>query len=107
MRQTLTFVASTALLALTAVVANAQTAIHTKYSARVPSAVKTPDTVHTKIGPLKFMDGAPDKKTVELVYAQLDLSRGTSPPTSSRRRQWACVRRLGSKRVSHSNPMLA
>lgn len=47
-----------------------------KYSADVPPSITTPDTVQTSIGTLNFKDGAPDAKTVRLVYNQLDLSRG-------------------------------
>lgn len=47
-----------------------------KYSADVPSYITTPDEVKTRIGTLKFNDGAPDSKTVKLVYDQLDFSRG-------------------------------
>lgn len=47
-----------------------------KYSAKVPPFIQTPNTVQTRIGPLKFMDGAPDQKTVQKVYDQLDFGRG-------------------------------
>ena len=47
-----------------------------KYSADVPSKVTTPATVQTRIGTLTFQNGAPDAKTVQLVYDQLDFSRG-------------------------------
>jgi hypothetical protein len=47
-----------------------------KYSAKVPPEIHTPDTVQTRIGTLKFFDGAPDEKTVKLVYDQLDFGRG-------------------------------
>ena len=46
------------------------------YSAHAPASIETPDSVPTSIGTLKFVDGAPDEKTVGLVYDQLDLSRG-------------------------------
>lgn len=47
-----------------------------KYSADVPSWITTPDTVKTRIGTLKFHYGIPDQKTVEMLYDQLDFSRG-------------------------------
>lgn len=47
-----------------------------KYSANVPIDIKTPNTVQTRIGTLKFVDGAPDQKTAQRVYDQLDFSRG-------------------------------
>ena len=47
-----------------------------KYSADVPSYITTPDSVATRIGTLRFRDGAPDEQTVKTVYDQLDFSRG-------------------------------
>ena len=47
-----------------------------KYSADVPDWITTPDSVETRIGTLKFHNGAPDDATVKLVYDQLDFSRG-------------------------------
>jgi hypothetical protein len=47
-----------------------------KYAADVPPWITTPDTVETRIGTLRFHNGAPDDKTVQLVYDQLDFSRG-------------------------------
>lgn len=47
-----------------------------EYSATVPSSIVTPDTVRTRIGVLRFRDGAPDNATVQLVYDQLDFGRG-------------------------------
>jgi len=47
-----------------------------KYSADVPSYITTPDSIETRIGTLRFKDGAPDSDTVKLVYDQLDFSRG-------------------------------
>ncbi len=47
-----------------------------KYSAKVPSYITTPDTVNTRIGPLKFFDGLPDPETVQKVYDNLDFARG-------------------------------
>jgi len=47
-----------------------------KYSPDVPAKITTPDTVETRIGTLRFKDGAPDPATVQLAYDQLDFSRG-------------------------------
>ncbi len=64
--------------AVLAPVANApaREAERPKYSADIPAAIQTPDSVKTRIGTLRFRDGAPDAKTTESVYDQLDLSRG-------------------------------
>ena len=47
-----------------------------EYKADVPSSILTPDKVETRIGTLRFTDGAPDANTVELVYDNLDFVRG-------------------------------
>jgi hypothetical protein len=47
-----------------------------KYSPDVPAKITTPETVETRIGTLRFKDGAPDPATVELAYDQLDFGRG-------------------------------
>ena len=47
-----------------------------KYQADVPSKITTPDTVETRIGTLKFHNGVPDQKTIQLVYDQIDFVRG-------------------------------
>jgi hypothetical protein len=47
-----------------------------KYSANVPQSIRTPDTVKSRIGELKFTDGIPDSATVQKVYDNLDFSRG-------------------------------
>lgn len=47
-----------------------------KYAAKIPPSITTPDTVQTRIGTLKFFDGAPDPDTVKLAYDQLDFGRG-------------------------------
>ena len=46
------------------------------YSADVPAKITTPDSTDTRIGTLNFKDGAPDGKTVDLVYDNLDFMRG-------------------------------
>ena len=47
-----------------------------KYSPDVPAKITTPDSVETRIGTLRFRDGAPDAETVQLAYDQLDFGRG-------------------------------
>ncbi len=46
-----------------------------KYSPSVPAKITTPDTVETRIGTLRFKDGAPDPATVRLAYDQIDFNR--------------------------------
>ena len=47
-----------------------------KYSPNVPAKITTPDTVETRIGTLRFRDGAPDPTTAQLAYDQIDFVRG-------------------------------
>src|SRR5215831_10317080 len=47
-----------------------------KYAPDVPPKITTPDTVETRIGTLRFKDGAPDPATVQLAYDQIDFGRG-------------------------------
>ncbi len=47
-----------------------------KFSADVPAKITTPDSVDTRIGTLRFKDGAPDDVTAALVYDNLDHMRG-------------------------------
>jgi hypothetical protein len=47
-----------------------------KYAPDVPAKITTPDTAETRIGTLRFKDGAPDPATVQLAYDQLDFNRG-------------------------------
>jgi hypothetical protein len=47
-----------------------------KYSPDVPAKITTPAEVETRIGTLRFRDGAPDPATVDLAYDQLDFGRG-------------------------------
>lgn len=42
----------------------------------IPKSILTPDVVETSIGTLNFFDGAPTQETVQLVYDNLDRSRG-------------------------------
>ena len=46
-----------------------------KYAPDVPAKITTPATVETRIGTLRFMDGAPDSGTVKLAFDQLDFGR--------------------------------
>jgi len=73
---TVSRVALGGLLSLASTLAWAQTVSAPKYSADVPTSITTPDKVETRIGTLRFTDGAPDDETVRLVYDQLDFSRG-------------------------------
>jgi hypothetical protein len=68
------YAASTGLFIILSGPALAQNA--PKYSADVPAWITTPDKVETRIGTLRFHNGAPDEETVKLVYDQLDFSRG-------------------------------
>jgi hypothetical protein len=63
-----------ALLGLTALT-GAPVAAQT-YSADIPAKITTPDSVDTRIGTLRFQNGAPDADTVKAVYDNLDFMRG-------------------------------
>lgn len=70
-----------AAITITSAASNAQTpggmpAGSPKYSPDVPAKITTPDRVETRIGTLRFEDGAPDPATVQLAYDQIDFSRG-------------------------------
>ena len=56
--------------------ADTGTAVPPKYSPNVPAKITTPATVETRIGTLRFKDGAPDPATAQLAFDQLDFSRG-------------------------------
>ena len=47
------------------------------YNPKIPDKIMTPDKVQTPIGTLEFFDGMPSKATVDKVYDNLDLLRGT------------------------------
>ena len=47
------------------------------YNHEIPEKIMTPDKVETPIGTMQFFDGMPDKATVEKVYDNLDLMRGS------------------------------
>lgn len=47
-----------------------------KFSADIPEKITTPAKIESRIGTLNFHNGAPDAKTSELVYDNLDFMRG-------------------------------
>ena len=49
-----------------------------KYVTDIPPSITTPDSVETRLGTLRFFDGMPDGKTVQLAYDNLDFQRGVS-----------------------------
>lgn len=65
-----------ATIATTAAASEAQTtsggsAASPKYVPDVPAKITTTDTVETRIGTLRFKDGAPDPATVQLAFDQI------------------------------------
>ncbi|MBW1832611.1 MAG: DUF1254 domain-containing protein, partial [Deltaproteobacteria bacterium] len=48
-----------------------------KMTTEVPEGLATPDRLETRIGTLTSFDGVPDKRTVEIVYDNLDFQRAT------------------------------
>lgn len=81
LRQILFFCTMAATIAITATMGIAQTSMSSpaapqKFSPNVPAKITTPETVETRIGTLRFRDGAPDPATVQLAYDQLDFGRG-------------------------------
>jgi hypothetical protein len=42
----------------------------------IPSEITVPDTLETRLGTLRFVDGFPDDATVQKVYDNLDFQRG-------------------------------
>jgi len=67
---------TTTLAVLAFVLAAAVSAFAQTYKADVPPSITTPDSVETRIGPLKFFDGLPDDATVQKAYDQIDFGRG-------------------------------
>ena len=59
--------------ALTTTAAHAQAAPKMKMTTDIPSSIRTPDKVQTRLGTLKFTDGFPDDATVQKVYDNLDF----------------------------------
>jgi hypothetical protein len=65
--------------------------------------VTTPDSVETRIGTLKFNNGVPNEKTIQLVYDQIDFARGieaflTGMPATSVYAVCEGFQRIGIKR---------
>ena len=74
-----------------------------KYAADIPPDITTPDSVETRIGTLRFDKGAPDLKTVQMVYDQIDFMRGidaflTGMPATSVYAACEGIERAGVKR---------
>ena len=46
------------------------------YNTPIPASILTPKSVETRIGTLNFNDGLPTQETADLVFEQLDFSRG-------------------------------
>jgi len=59
-----------------ALVAGAPALAEPKYKADVSENILTPDEVQTRLGTLRFKDGAPDEATAKTVYDNLDFMRG-------------------------------
>jgi hypothetical protein len=64
------------LAALTVTTGYAQTPPKMKMTTPIPAEITTPDTVETRIGTLKFIDGYPDDATTQKLYDNLDFQRG-------------------------------
>src|SRR5512139_1755542 len=47
-----------------------------KMTTEIPPQILTPDTIETRFGTLRFIDGFPDDATVEKVYDNLDFQHG-------------------------------
>ena len=46
------------------------------FNTKIPPSIMTPDTVETRIGTLKFVDGVPTHETTQKLYDHLDFLRG-------------------------------
>src|SRR5690554_1324376 len=42
----------------------------------IPPSITTPDSVETRLGTPRFVDGFPDEATIRAVYGNLDFQRG-------------------------------
>ncbi len=98
--RTLLAASLTGALAFAATTAPAQTAPKMKMTTDIPPSITTPDTVETRLGTLKFMDGFPDDATVQKLYDNLDFQRGvqaflTATPGASMAGMRAGLRELG------------
>jgi len=56
--------------------ANADAGVTPGFNNAIPAKIMTPDSVETRIGTLKFVDGVPTADTTQLVYDHLDFMRG-------------------------------
>ena len=74
--KTLITAAAALALIVTSLTANAQDKTP-RYNQKIPEKIMTPDTVETRIGSLKFVDGVPTVETTQKVYDNLDFLRGT------------------------------
>jgi hypothetical protein len=54
-------------------VTNAQAQEKPKMATDIPPGIATPDKLETRLGPLNFFDGVPDKETTRKVYDHLDF----------------------------------
>jgi hypothetical protein len=95
--------AGASLLPLLIATAWAQNAPPPKYSADVPAKITTPNSVDTRIGTLRFNNGVPDPKTIEMVYDQIDFTRAidaflTGMPATSVYAACEGLERIGVKR---------
>jgi hypothetical protein len=72
------FVGTGLLAVIAAMVTSAQAQEKTPgFNQKIPEKIMTPDTVDTRIGALKFVDGVPTPETAQKVYDNLDFLRGT------------------------------
>ena len=62
------------LIGLTALMVLAALPVAAQAQTEIPSSLVTPDTVETRIGTLKFKDGAPDAATAEKAFDNLDFT---------------------------------
>ncbi len=64
------------------------TAAEYKMTTPIPPGIAAPDKIETRIGTLNFLDGFPDKASVEKLYDNLDFQRAVQayllalPPVS-------------------------
>ncbi len=62
---------------------HAQNAPKMEMTTPVPPGITTPDTMETRLGTLRFIDGFPDDTTVEKVMDNLDFQRGVQAVLST------------------------
>ena len=74
--QTTTIFATALACSLTTSIAAAQDAPKMKMTTPIPVEITTPDTVESRIGTLKFIDGYPTDETTQKVYDNLAFQRG-------------------------------